>query len=84
MLNIKKTRAKLVNNNKLSVVHDDDLEVLLKSLNVYESVLNKEKRCLFCNSLITIDNIDSIVPQDGKVEFTCDDIKCHGKLIGLR
>ena len=49
MLNIKKTRAKLVNNNKLSVVHDDDLEVLLKSLNVYESVLNKEKRCLFCN-----------------------------------
>ena len=84
MFNINRLKAKLVKNGKLNVVHDKDLESLLKSLNSYDDVVSGKKRCLFCNSIITIRNLDSIVPKDGEVQFTCDSVDCHGKLIGLR
>lgn len=74
--------ADIVKNNQIKAVHDDDLSQLLKSLNVYDGVIEGEYRCLFCDNLITLDNIDSIVPHEGKVQFTCDEFKCHMKLIG--
>lgn len=84
MFNNRRLKAKLMEDNKLSMVHDDDLEKLLKSLGTYEDVKNKKKKCIFCESVITMDNIDSIVPHDGKVQFTCDKTECHARLIGLR
>ena len=84
MFNKKRLKAKIVKDNKLSMVHDDDLEKLLKSLGTYDDIKKGKKRCIFCDSVMTIDNIDSIVPHDGAVQFTCDKIKCHARLIGLR
>ncbi len=84
MFNKRRLKASLLKKNTLNVVHDNDLESLLKSLDVYDSVVSGEKRCLFCNSIITLDNIDSIVPFEGTVQFTCDKKECHTELIGLR
>lgn len=72
----------IVKNNTIKVVHDDDLEQLLKSLNIYDDVKNGKCRCVYCNSVITLDNIDAILPFEGKVRFTCDNKECHLKLIG--
>lgn len=69
-------------NNKMKAVHDKDLENLLRSLNVYEDVIKGKYKCLFCNAVITFDNIDSIVPHDESVQFTCDKLECHQKLLG--
>lgn len=81
---IKYTEAKIMKNNKMKAVHDNDLESLLRSLNVYEDVISGKFSCLFCNNLITLNNIDSIVPFKGSVQFTCDKQECHSKLIGWR
>lgn len=78
-----KWRARIVENNEMKAVHDDDLESLLKSLNVYEDVCAGKFECLFCHKKVTLENIDAIVPYDNSVQFTCDDPECHSKLIGL-
>lgn len=76
--------ANIMKNDEIQAVHDNDLKNLLKSLNVYEDVINNNYHCLFCDSIITLDNIDSIVPYDGEVQFTCDRSECHLKLLGWR
>ncbi len=76
--------ASLMKNNKLNVVHDDDLVGLLKSLKVYDAVVDGQYKCLFCERTITLDNIDSIVPYQGSVQFTCDNDDCHAKLLGWK
>ena len=80
----KKIGAGIVKNNQMKVVLDNDLVQLLKSLNVYEGVRERKYHCLFCDGEITIDNIDSIVPHEGSVQFTCDKPECHMKLIGWK
>lgn len=84
MFQFKRLKAKIVKDNQITAVHDDDLVSLLTSLNVLGSVQNGEKKCLFCKKIITLENIDSIVPHEGSIEFTCDNFECHAKLIGLR
>ncbi len=81
---IKKIGAKIVKENKMKAVHDKDLENLLQSLRVYEDVINGKYKCIFCDEKITLDNIDSIVPYNNTVQFTCDKLECHEKLIGMR
>lgn len=76
--------ADIVKNNEMKAVHDDDLGNLLKSLNMYDLVEGGKKKCLFCGGTITFDNIDSIVPHEGMVEFTCNSQECHTKLIGWK
>lgn len=74
--------AKIVKDNKMKVVHDNDLEKLLRSLGVYDEVANMQFKCIFCENEITLDNIDSIVPYNRSIQFTCDSSECHSKLIG--
>lgn len=69
-------------NNQMKAVYDNDLEKLLKSLGVYEEVVAGKYNCLFCDNTITVENIDSIVPHEQSIRFTCDNPSCHSKLIG--
>lgn len=73
----------IMKNNQMKAVHDDDLDSLLKSLNVFDSVCSGKYECLFCHKKITVDNIDAIVPYENSIQFTCDSPECHLKLIGL-
>lgn len=70
--------------NKMKVVHDKDLKTLLQSLGVYENVIEGKFECLFCGDKISFENIDSIVPYEESIQFTCDKLECHAKLIGMR
>ena len=74
----------IVKDNTMQAVHDSDLVELLKSLGVYDGVTSGEYKCLFCHGKITLENIDSIMPCDGEVQFTCDNKDCHLKLLGLK
>lgn len=76
--------ANILKDNKMKVVHDNDLKKLLLSLNVYEDVINKKYKCLFCGRDITMDNIDSIMPYEQTIQFTCDEENCHLKLLGWK
>lgn len=79
---IKNLGAKIMKNSKMKAVHDNDLKELLCSLGVYEDVVNGCYKCIFCGKKITIRNIDSIVPYENSVQFTCDEKDCHSYLIG--
>lgn len=77
-------KARIMKDNQMKAVHDDDLKELLISLNVYTDVINHKYKCLFCERDITFDNIDSIVPHNSTIQFTCDNPNCHLHLIGWR
>ncbi len=77
----KEWSARIMKNSTMKMVHDDDLENLLKSLDVYNGVISGEFHCLYCGKTITIDNLSSIVPFEQRVEFTCDANDCQEKLI---
>lgn len=66
----------VMKNNRLQAVHDDDLSNLLMSLGVYENVQNGKCSCLFCQKVITFDNLGAIVPISGEISFVCDSAMC--------
>ena len=80
----RKIEVNVVKDNQMKAVHDNDLKKLLESLGVYENVIAGNYQCLFCGRIITLDNIDSIVPHKQSIQFTCDHSHCHLKLIGWR
>ena len=82
MFNNFRLKAKIVKDNQINCVYDDDLEKLLKSLEVYDNVISGKYNCLFCQKTISVDNIDAIVPHNGTIQFTCDCEECHKKLLG--
>ncbi len=73
-----------MDNTKVKAVNDDDIVELLQSLSVYDSVINGEQKCIFCEKVIAIDNIGAIFPLDNKVAFSCNDEKCRFKLITMQ
>lgn len=72
----------IMRNNRLQAVHDDDLSNLLMSLGVYESVQNGKCSCLFCQKVITFDNLGAIVPINGEISFVCDSARCLNSMTG--
>lgn len=83
MFNKKRLKVSLVKNSTMKMVHDDDLESLLKSLGVYNEVLDEKFKCLFCGNTITMENIETIIPYEGSIQFTCDSEQCHKNTIGI-
>lgn len=73
-----------MDNTKVKAVNSDDMMDLLKSLNVYDDVINGLYKCSFCCKDISINNIGAIFPSENKVAFSCDDENCHIKLITLQ
>lgn len=69
-----------MNEEIIKAVHDDDIDELLTSLEVYESFSRGEVTCAFCNEVMTKDNLSSIFPLENKVAFCCDKPECIAKL----
>lgn len=56
----------------LNAVHDDDLKVLLKKLNLLEKIQQGKIKCKFTNEIITLDNLHTIFPEEGVIKVVCD------------
>ncbi len=57
---------------KLNAIHDNDLVPLLKKLNLFGKIQKGEVKCKFTNTVITIDNIHSLFPEEGVIKIVCD------------
>ena len=79
----KRKVARLMVDNKIKAVHDDDLLDLLNSLEVYEDVAKGRAICSFCSTGIDFDNLSGMFPIDGEVGFCCNSINCQLRLTGL-
>ena len=71
----------IVKDNTIKAVYDSDLVMLLKKLYVFEDVVNGRCKCMFCNTTITLDTIDSIIPNEDEISFSCNSHACRIKLV---
>jgi RNA recognition motif-containing protein len=74
---IKKTKK---DREIVKVIHDNNFEIFLKNLNVYESVLAGNSKCKFCGNPITFDAIYTVFPESGAIKFACDCPACIAKM----
>ena len=67
--------------NSIKAVYDADLEALLKSLGVVDEIQAGKYRCVFCDQVIHLDNIDGIIPMNNEIAFSCNAPTCRIKMI---
>lgn len=75
-----KRRGEIMNKELTKCTRSEKVTDLLHKLGIYESIVNGEFRCIFCNEIITIENVDSILPFESTYSFTCNRSECHRKL----
>jgi hypothetical protein len=61
---------------EISAVHEKDLKELLSSLNLLEEVNEGHIHCKFCDTVITLENLQCIYPKGDEIVFCCDKIGC--------
>jgi hypothetical protein len=63
--------------NKVPAIFKEDLEKLLQVLGELDSLKAGERFCCVCSKVITIDNIQLIIPREGnKFDYVCNDSNC--------
>jgi hypothetical protein len=63
--------------NKIPAVFKEDLQKLLQSINELEPIEKGERICKVCSKVITPENIQLIIPRQGKTfDFICDSPVC--------
>ena len=61
----------------LQAVLDEDLRDLLSSIGELQSITNGERFCAACHTLITLENVQMIIPlEGGTFTFVCDRPEC--------
>ena len=63
-------------NKEINAVHERDLDNLLQRLGVKEKLDKGECHCKFCGLVITRENLYSILPESGGINFACDKPMC--------
>lgn len=62
---------------KIPAVFKEDLKKLLSSISELEPIEKGERLCCVCSKVITLDNIQLLVPRKDKIfEFVCDSPTC--------
>ena len=62
---------------KIPAVYKEDLQKLLQTLNELQPINDGERICMICSKIISVDNIQLIVPrQNQKFDFVCDNPVC--------
>ena len=56
----------------LNTVHDNDLEELLKKLNLLDKIKSGVLKCKFTKEIITLENLHSIFPEEGTIKLVSD------------
>ncbi len=65
---------------RVTAIHDDDLEKLLTRIGALEDVLAGKCHCVHCHSTISVENLGAISLGNGLVAFVCDQVSCIASL----
>ncbi len=60
----------------LKVVHQDKLKTFLKNLEMLDEIVDSKVKCKFCKTIITLDNINGIFPENNTIKISCDKPEC--------
>ncbi|MCI0530330.1 MAG: hypothetical protein L0Y74_00020 [candidate division Zixibacteria bacterium] len=69
-----------IQREKVKAVHDYDLEQFLFSIGALEKIKNGFYHCLFCNAVVTINNLGALYPKNDKINFVCDRPSCIAEI----
>ncbi len=64
---------------EVKAVHERDLDKLLQQLGIKERFDASEMKCKFCGTVVTLDNLYSVLPQSGTVHLICNLSDCIGQ-----
>lgn len=64
------------NRTNLKAVDDADFPSYLKKIGVYDAVLAGKEKCLVCGNILSLDEIEAIVPKDDQIGLVCNRPKC--------
>ncbi|MDP9955977.1 hypothetical protein J2X97_001614 [Epilithonimonas hungarica] len=63
--------------NKIPAVFKEDLKKLLQSIDELESIEKGERLCKVCSKVVSLENIQLIIPRKDKIyDFICDSPVC--------
>lgn len=71
----------LMDDEKVKAVHDSDLASLLESLGELDNIQQGKQVCIYCHSVITLTNLEGIIPHEGNVVFSCNKNDCALRLL---
>ena len=58
---------------------DENVEIILRKLNIYDTIINGEAKCYICQDRIKLDNLGGILEIDGELALICDKPSCIAK-----
>jgi len=61
---------------ELDFIYDEDLMPVLEKLGVKTNFTEGNIKCLFCNEVITLENLYSFFIDEGKLKMICDKEDC--------
>lgn len=76
-----------MSNQALTAVHDDDLQVFLKSIGLLSDLQAERLHCKFCDVVINLKNLNAVFPDSGTIHVACDQpncIKAMSRYVGER
>lgn len=56
-------------NSRVRAVYDEDLIPMLKKAGILEKINHGEVRCKYTNEVITLDNLEGIIPKPDGYDF---------------
>jgi len=65
----------------IDAIHERDLDKFLKQEKLFEKFEGGEVLCKFCRTVITRDNLYSILPESGTFNFICSKSECVAQLM---
>lgn len=66
---------------QINTVHENDLNSVILKLGLADKIRNKEVKCKFCKTEITLENIYSFLPESGSVNIICENPNCITELM---
>lgn len=71
----------LLDNEEIKAVHETDVPALLEALGELGNIEAGNLRCIYCGTVITLENIEGIVPYGSEVTFSCNATSCKINLL---
>lgn len=66
--------------DRIKMVQDSDLTEYLKSIGIYQSIIDNKKHCKYCGNLVNLNNLQAILPGAKEIVLVCDNPSCISKL----